>query len=90
MPGLVVMRDVAIAKSEFVPGERAVTKIQDFQYDDVLFDYCCLPEVCSFVCDSMFMCKSAAAKKILFCSLRSMSLLTSKNTIDFIIVILLG
>ena len=45
LPGLTVMKDVAIAKSEFVEGEKAVTKIQDFQHDDVLFEYCCLPEV---------------------------------------------
>ena len=43
--GMLVMRDVAIAKSEFVQGEKAVTKIQDFQNDPVLFDYCQLPEV---------------------------------------------
>ena len=39
------MRDVAIAKSEFIPGEQAVTKIQNFQLDDDLFEYCTLPEV---------------------------------------------
>ena len=33
-PGLIVMRDVAIAKSEFQAGERAITKIQDFQVSD--------------------------------------------------------
>lgn len=44
-PGLIVMRDVAILKSEFVSGEKAVTKLQDFQYDDYLFDYCKLPQV---------------------------------------------
>jgi phytanoyl-CoA hydroxylase len=43
---MTVMRDVAIAKSEFIQGEKAITKLQDFQQDDVLFDYCCLPEVC--------------------------------------------
>ena len=31
VPSLTVMRDVAITKSEFEPGERAVTKIQHFQ-----------------------------------------------------------
>lgn len=45
---LLVMRDVAIAKSEFVPGQKAVTKIQNFENDEVLFDYCKLPEV-SFI-----------------------------------------
>ncbi|KAK6046624.1 hypothetical protein COOONC_15870 [Cooperia oncophora] len=37
---MTVMRDVAIAKSEFVSGEKAITKVQDFQDDPVLFDYC--------------------------------------------------
>ena len=40
-----VMRDVAIANSEFVPDQKAVTKIQDFQEDPELFRYCTLPEV---------------------------------------------
>ena len=31
VPGLAIMKDVAIAKSEFRADERAVTKIQDFQ-----------------------------------------------------------
>lgn len=39
------MKDVAIVKSEFMQGEKAVTKIQDFQHDEVLFEYCALPEV---------------------------------------------
>ena len=46
VPRLVIMRDVAIAKSEFVAGEKAITKIQDFQYYQPLFDYCEHPEVC--------------------------------------------
>ena len=45
IPGLVVMRDVAIVKSEFVPDQKAVTKIQDFQEDPELFRYCILPQV---------------------------------------------
>lgn len=44
-PGLVVMRDVAIAKSEYVPDQKAVTKIQEFQEIPELFRYCCLPQV---------------------------------------------
>lgn len=48
-PGLIVMRDVAILKSEFVSGEKAVTKLQDFQYDDYLFDYCKLPQILKYV-----------------------------------------
>lgn len=39
------MRDVSIAKSEFVEGEKAVTKLQDFQEDPELFRYCTLPQV---------------------------------------------
>lgn len=49
VPGITIMRDVAISKSEFVPGEKAITKIQDFQHDDVLFEYCCHPEVVKYV-----------------------------------------
>ncbi|XP_059175872.1 phytanoyl-CoA dioxygenase, peroxisomal-like [Physella acuta] len=49
VPGMTIMRDVAIKDSEFVPGEQAVTKIQDFQQDDVMFEYCALPEVVEYV-----------------------------------------
>lgn len=45
VPGLIVMRDVAIAKSEFVPDQRAVSKLQDFQESPELFRYCSLPQV---------------------------------------------
>lgn len=45
VPGLVVMRDVAISKSEFVQDQKAVSKLQDFQEDSELFRYCTLPEV---------------------------------------------
>lgn len=48
-PGMVVMRDVAIAKSEFVAEEKAVTKVQDYQYDPVLSQYFSLPEVLRYV-----------------------------------------
>ncbi|XP_072031127.1 phytanoyl-CoA dioxygenase, peroxisomal-like [Amphiura filiformis] len=47
--GMLVMRDVAIAKSEFVQGEKAVTKIQDYQNDPVLFSYCTLPEILEYI-----------------------------------------
>ena len=43
--GLIIMRDVAIAKSEFVKDEKSVTKIQHFQNNNVLFSYCSHPEV---------------------------------------------
>lgn len=49
VPNLVVMRDVAIAKSEFVPDQRAVSKLQDFQEDPELFRYCSLPEILKYV-----------------------------------------
>jgi phytanoyl-CoA hydroxylase len=42
---MLVMRDVAIAKSENVPGQAAITKLQDWQDDDELFDYCVQEEV---------------------------------------------
>ncbi|XP_060759639.1 phytanoyl-CoA dioxygenase, peroxisomal isoform X3 [Neoarius graeffei] len=43
------MRDVSIAKSEFVQGEKAVTKLQDFQEDPELFRYCTLPQILKYV-----------------------------------------
>ncbi|KAG7270316.1 hypothetical protein CRUP_030216 [Coryphaenoides rupestris] len=43
------MRDVDIASSEFVPDQKAVSKIQDFQEDPELFRYCALPEVLQYV-----------------------------------------
>jgi phytanoyl-CoA hydroxylase len=46
---MTVMKDVAIAKSEFLEGEKAITKIQDFCFDDELFEYCCLPEIVAHV-----------------------------------------
>ncbi|PIO16274.1 hypothetical protein AB205_0174120, partial [Aquarana catesbeiana] len=52
-PGLVVMRDVAIAKSEFVPDQKAVTKIQEFQEIPELFRYCCLPQNHHIFCSSL-------------------------------------
>ncbi|KAJ8373523.1 hypothetical protein SKAU_G00041030 [Synaphobranchus kaupii] len=48
-PGLVVMRDVAIAKSEFVLDQQAISKLQDFQEDPELFRYCCLPQILKHV-----------------------------------------
>jgi len=49
VPYMTVMKDVTIAKSEFLEGEKAITKIQDFCYDDELFEYCCLPEIIDHV-----------------------------------------
>lgn len=48
-PGMVVMKDVSILKSEYVKGEKAINKIQDFQHDEILFSYCCLPEIIKYV-----------------------------------------
>ncbi|CAF1230729.1 unnamed protein product [Rotaria sp. Silwood1] len=47
--GMTIMKDVAIAKSEFVDGEKAITKIQDFTLDDELFQYCCSPEIVKYI-----------------------------------------
>ncbi|KAM5286542.1 phytanoyl-CoA dioxygenase, peroxisomal [Hipposideros larvatus] len=47
--GLQLMRDVTIAKSEFSPSEKAVTKVQDFQEDKELFRYCTLPQILKYV-----------------------------------------
>ena len=47
--GMTIMKDIAIAKSEFADGEKAITKIQDFVFDDELFQYCCLPDVVKYV-----------------------------------------
>ncbi|KAM9467591.1 phytanoyl-CoA dioxygenase, peroxisomal [Clarias gariepinus] len=49
IPGLVIMKDVTIAKSEFVQGEKAVTKLQDYQEDPELFRYCTLPQILKYV-----------------------------------------
>lgn len=47
--GMTLMRDVTIAKSDFVPSEMSVTKVQDFQEDEELFRYCTLPEILKYV-----------------------------------------
>uniref|UniRef100_M3XPE6 Phytanoyl-CoA dioxygenase, peroxisomal n=1 Tax=Mustela putorius furo TaxID=9669 RepID=M3XPE6_MUSPF len=47
--GMMIMRDVSIAKSEFTPGEKMISKIQDFQEDEELFRYCTLPEILKYV-----------------------------------------
>jgi phytanoyl-CoA hydroxylase len=49
IPFMTVMKDITIAKSEFVEGEKAITKIQDFCYDEKLFEYCCLPQIIDHV-----------------------------------------
>lgn len=49
VPGLIIMRDIAIARSEFVADQKAITKIQDFQNDAELFRYCSLPQILKYV-----------------------------------------
>lgn len=49
VPGLLVMRDLATLKSEFVPDQKAVSKLQDFQEDSELFRYCTLPQILKYV-----------------------------------------
>jgi len=44
-----MMRDVALTKKKDLPGEMVVNKIQDFQFDEVLYEYCALPSVLDYV-----------------------------------------
>lgn len=48
-PGIIIMKDVTIAKQDCTPSERVVTKIQDFQEDEELFRYCSLPQILKYV-----------------------------------------
>jgi len=45
---MTVMRDVTIAKKKEW-GENSITKLQDWQEDEVLFDYCQHPEILKYV-----------------------------------------
>lgn len=47
-PTMLVMRDVAIAKRK-EKGEKAITKLQDWQDDEVLFSYTSHPQVAKYV-----------------------------------------
>ncbi|MBN3283434.1 PAHX protein, partial [Polyodon spathula] len=49
VPGLLVMRDIAISKSEFLQDQSAVSKLQDFQEDQELFTYCTLPQILKYI-----------------------------------------
>lgn len=49
VPVMTVMKDVVIAKSEFLEGEKAITKIQDYCFDDELFEFCKLSEIIDYV-----------------------------------------
>lgn len=44
-----IMYDVAIERSEYIPGKKAVSKIQGFQSDEILFEYCTLPQIVNYV-----------------------------------------
>uniref|UniRef100_A0A0K0G0P4 phytanoyl-CoA dioxygenase n=1 Tax=Strongyloides venezuelensis TaxID=75913 RepID=A0A0K0G0P4_STRVS len=50
VPTMTVMKDISILKEEF-EGEKNITKIQDFNEDEVLFSYCCYPKVLDVVKD---------------------------------------
>ncbi|XP_039249334.1 phytanoyl-CoA dioxygenase, peroxisomal-like [Styela clava] len=49
IPRMTMMRDVSIAKSEFVAGEQAITKIQDYYMDPVMFSYLHSPRILQYV-----------------------------------------
>ncbi|CAD5118455.1 unnamed protein product [Dimorphilus gyrociliatus] len=49
IPGLMVMRDIAVAKRFDIPAHKAVNKLQDFQEDPTLFEYCSLPEILHYL-----------------------------------------
>ncbi|XP_003468678.1 phytanoyl-CoA dioxygenase, peroxisomal [Cavia porcellus] len=48
-PGIQIMRDVSILKSEHTVSEKVVSKVQDFQEDEELFRYCTLPQILKYV-----------------------------------------
>ncbi|XP_077879649.1 phytanoyl-CoA dioxygenase, peroxisomal-like isoform X1 [Ictidomys tridecemlineatus] len=47
--GLMVMRDVTLAKSGYIPSEKTIVKVQNFHDDKELFRYCTLPEILKYV-----------------------------------------
>ena len=47
--GMTIMKDVAIAKSEYQPNEKAVTKIQHFHNDEVLSQYFYSPAIVPYI-----------------------------------------
>eukprot|EP00455_Lapot_gusevi_P042961 TRINITY_DN5171_c0_g1_i1.p1 TRINITY_DN5171_c0_g1~~TRINITY_DN5171_c0_g1_i1.p1 ORF type:complete len:349 (-),score=99.10 TRINITY_DN5171_c0_g1_i1:182-1165(-) len=48
VPSMLMMRDVGIAKKKQM-GEKFITKLQDFQDDEILFQYCSEPEIIKYV-----------------------------------------
>jgi len=49
VPTMTVMRDVSLKKQKGISGELLITKIQDFQDDPVLFEYCKHPALLDIV-----------------------------------------
>uniref|UniRef100_A0A3P8ZM43 Phytanoyl-CoA dioxygenase, peroxisomal n=1 Tax=Esox lucius TaxID=8010 RepID=A0A3P8ZM43_ESOLU len=49
IPGLIMMRDVSNNRSEFIPDQKTVSKLQDFQEEPELFRYCTLPQILKYV-----------------------------------------
>ncbi|CAD5117938.1 unnamed protein product [Dimorphilus gyrociliatus] len=49
VPGMIIMRDVAVAKKLDMEPHKAINKLQDFQEDPVLFQYCSLPEIINYL-----------------------------------------
>lgn len=49
VPGITIMRDIAIVESEFVPDQKAVTKIQTWHEDEVMWEYCVSPEIVDYL-----------------------------------------
>ncbi|GMT23444.1 hypothetical protein PFISCL1PPCAC_14741, partial [Pristionchus fissidentatus] len=50
-PAITIMRDITLAKTERKKDINAVTKIQNWQDDEVLFDYCAYPGIVDVVKD---------------------------------------
>uniref|UniRef100_A0A0N5A5K1 phytanoyl-CoA dioxygenase n=1 Tax=Parastrongyloides trichosuri TaxID=131310 RepID=A0A0N5A5K1_PARTI len=50
IPTLTVMKDISTLREEF-KGEKVISKIQDFNEDEILFQYCCYPSVIDVVKD---------------------------------------
>lgn len=50
IPTLTIMRDISTLQEEF-EGEKVVSKIQDFNDDEILFSYCCYPTIINVVKD---------------------------------------
>jgi len=49
VPFLTVMKDISLKNATNLKGQDIVNKLQDFVTDDVLFEYCCLPQIVQYV-----------------------------------------